>query len=98
MVDLTHAHHWILPAGVTNEDAEDSLGRCNCGLVEGGPNKPRAFLNTTRPPFSPAPLPAGTDAQPRVLDSFAAKINAMRVAVETANLVLDVRFVIQDTN
>lgn len=93
-VDLVHAHHWILP----EDDMEDSLGFCSCGLVEGSPSKPRAFLNTKYPSFSPAPLCRDTAVQPRVLDSFTAKINALQVAVETANLALGVRFVIQDTN
>lgn len=93
-VDLVHAHHWILPA----DGMEDSLGFCNCGLVEGDPSLPRAFLNTKYPQFSPAPVCRDTAVQPRVLDSFTAKINALQVAVETANLALDVRFVIQDTN
>lgn len=97
-VDLEHAHHWILPAESRMGDMEDSLGFCSCGLVEGGPNKPRAFLNTKYPQFSPAPLCRDAAVQPRVFDSFTAKINALQVAVETANLALDVRFVIQDTN
>lgn len=96
-VDLRHAHHWILPADVTKEDVEDGPGSCNCGLVEGGPSKPRAFLNTTYPQFCPASC-GDSAVQPRVLDSFTAKVNALQVAVETANLALDVRFVIQDTN
>lgn len=95
-VDLMHAHHWILPADGMREDMEDSLGFCNCGLVEGGQSK--AFLSTKYPQFSPAPLSRDTAVQPRVLDSFTAKINALQVAVETANLALDVQFVIQDTN
>ncbi|CAG09531.1 unnamed protein product [Tetraodon nigroviridis] len=97
-VDLKHAHHWILPADGGREDTEDSLGVCSCGLVEGGPGEPRAFLNTGYPHFSPAPLRRDAAVQPRVFDSFTAKINALQVAVETANLALDVRFVIEDTN
>lgn len=97
-VDLMHAHHWILPAVGMKEDTEESLGFCNCGLVEVSPSQPRALLNTKYPPFSPAPLGGATTVQPRVLDSFTAKINALQVAVETANLALDVRFIIQDTN
>lgn len=98
VMDLMHAHHWILPADAMREDMEDSLGLCGCGLVEGGHNKPRAYLSGRNPAFSPGPPPADTNAQPRVLDSFTAKLNALQVAVETANLALDVRFVIQDMN
>lgn len=98
VMDLTHAHHWILPADIMREGIEDTLGLCSCGLVEGGHNKPKAYLSTKIPAFSPGPPPADTTAQPRVLDSFTAKINALQVAVETTNLALDIRFVIQDMN
>lgn len=97
VMDLRHAHHWILPADVMREDTEDTLGLCSCGLVDGD-NKPKTYLSTKNPAFSPGPPSAGATARPRVLDSFTAKINALQVAVETANLALDVRFVIQDVN
>lgn len=97
VMDLMHAHHWSLTADVMKDDMEDTLGLCNCGLVEGGHNKPMAYLNTKYPEFSPAPR-TDTVVQLRVLDSFTAKLNALQVAVETANLVLDVRFVLQDMN
>lgn len=98
VMDLTHAHHWILPADVMREDSEDTLGLCSCGLVEGGHNQPQTYLSSTNPAFSPGPPCADPHRQPRVLDSFTAKVNALQVAVETANLALDVRFVIQDMN
>lgn len=98
LIDLTHAHHWTLPADVMKEDMEDGLGFCGCGLVESSPNKKWTYLNTKYPQFSPAPLSRDTTVQPLVLDSFTAKLNALQVAVETANLALDVRYVIQDMN
>lgn len=98
LIDLTHAHHWTLPADAVKEYMEDSLGYCGCGLVESSSNKKWTYLNTKYPQFSPAPLSEDTAVQPRVLDSFTAKLNALQVAVETANLALDVRYVIQDTN
>ena len=97
LMDLTHAHHWTHPAGVRTEHTEDSLGVCGCGLVESSPNQKWTYLNTKHTQFSPAP-PGVTALQPRVLDSFTAKLNALQVAVETANLALDVRYVIQDMN
>lgn len=98
LIDLTHAHHWTLPADVMKENMEDSFGVCGCGLVESSPNKKWTYLNSKYPQFSPAPLSRHTTVQPRVLDSFTAKLNALQVAVETANLALDVRYVIQDMN
>ncbi|XP_035520032.1 LOW QUALITY PROTEIN: McKusick-Kaufman/Bardet-Biedl syndromes putative chaperonin [Morone saxatilis] len=98
LIDLTHAHHWTVPADVIKEHMEDSLGFCGCGVMQSSPNKKWTYLSTKYPQFSPAPLLRDTTVQPRVLDSFTAKLNALQVAVETANLALDVRYVIQDTN
>lgn len=98
LIDLTHAHHWTLPADITKNDMEDSWGPCGCGLVGSSPNKKWTYLNTKYPQFSPAPLSRDPFVQPRVLDSFTAKLNALQVAVETANLALDVQYIIQDVN
>lgn len=98
LIDMTHAHHQTLPADVMKEHMEDSLDFCGCGLVESSPNKKWTYLNSKYPQFSPAPLSRDTTVQPRVLDSFTAKLNALQVAVETANLALDVRYIIQDMN
>ncbi|XP_028460194.1 molecular chaperone MKKS isoform X2 [Perca flavescens] len=98
LMDLTHAHHWSHPADVMEERMEDSSSVCGCGLVESSTNQKWTYLNTKYPQFSPAPLFRVPTVQPRVLDSFTAKLNALQVAVETANLALDVRYVIQDMN
>ncbi|GAA6213990.1 McKusick-Kaufman/Bardet-Biedl syndromes putative chaperonin [Lates japonicus] len=98
LIDLTHAHHWTLPADVTRGHMEDSLGFCGCGLVGSSPSNKWTYLNTKYTEFSPATLSRDTTVQPRVLDSFTAKLNALHVAVETANLALDVRYIIQDVN
>ncbi|XP_060943789.1 McKusick-Kaufman/Bardet-Biedl syndromes putative chaperonin [Limanda limanda] len=98
LIDLTHAHHWTLPADVLNRCVEDSLGFCGCGLVEGGSSKKWTYLNTKYAEFSPAALTTDSAVQPRVLDSFTAKLNALQVAVETANLALDVKYIIKDVN
>eukprot|EP00064_Thunnus_orientalis_P000441 superscaffoldBa00000022_g442 len=98
LIDLTCAHHWTLPADVMQEHMEDSLGLCGCGLVESSPSMKWSYLNTKYPEFSPAPLSRDTTLQPHVLDSFTAKLNALQVAVETANIALDVQYIIQDMN
>lgn len=98
LIDLTHAHHWTLPAGIMKEHMEDSLCSCGCGLVQSSPSKKWTYLNTKYAELPPAPLLRETTVHPRVLDSFTAKLNALQVAVETANLALDVRYIIQDVN
>ncbi|KAG7230032.1 hypothetical protein INR49_009752 [Caranx melampygus] len=97
-IDLTHAHHWMLPADVMTGCMEESLGCCGCGAVQSSPSKTWTSLNTEYTEFSPASLCRDTTVQPCVLDSFTAKLNALQVAVETANLALDVRYIIQDVN
>ncbi|KAM8859925.1 molecular chaperone MKKS [Spinachia spinachia] len=98
LMDLTHAHHWTHPADVMKEHVDESLGLCGCGLMEGSPDHRWTYLKTNYPQFSPAPLSRDPAVQPRVLDSFTAKFNALQVAVETANLALDVHYLIQDMN
>ncbi|XP_068597562.1 molecular chaperone MKKS [Brachionichthys hirsutus] len=98
LIDLTHAHRWAFPADGTKEHAGAILSLCGCGLVKSSPDKKWTYLNTKSPHFSPAPPSRDASLQPRVLDSFTAKVNAMQVAVETANLALDVQFIIQDVN
>ncbi|XP_022599599.1 McKusick-Kaufman/Bardet-Biedl syndromes putative chaperonin [Seriola dumerili] len=96
LIDLIYAHHWTLPADAMTGCVEDSLGFCGCGLMESSPSKKWTYLNTKYSEFSPASLCRDTTVQPCVLDSFTAKLNALQVAVETANLALDVRYIIQD--
>uniref|UniRef100_A0A3P8U2U0 MKKS centrosomal shuttling protein n=1 Tax=Amphiprion percula TaxID=161767 RepID=A0A3P8U2U0_AMPPE len=98
LIDLTHAHHWTLPADVLEEHMEDSLGFCGCGLVESSPSRRWIFQDTKYTEFSPVALVGESPVQPRVLDSFTAKLSALQVATETANLALDVRYIIQDVN
>lgn len=98
LLDLTHAHCWL-----TEEDAHSqttTLHPCCCGLVKERPDLEKNFLNI---PLKAAghsflPAPVTSDLQPRLLDSYTAKLNALNVAVETANLVLSARFIIRDVN
>ncbi|CDQ96339.1 unnamed protein product [Oncorhynchus mykiss] len=98
LVDLSYAHHW---SALQRGDGDEVPATCGCGLVERSarPGLEWTPLNT-RYPSRPAPLVVGkaTPPQLRVLDSFTAKLNALQVAVEMANLVLDIRYVIQDVN
>lgn len=98
LMDLTHAHCWV-----TEEDAHlqtTALHPCNCGLVKERTDLEKIFLNTplktAHQSFLPAPITS--DVQPGLLDSYTAKLNALNVAVETANLVLSARYIIRDMN
>ncbi|XP_018595518.1 molecular chaperone MKKS isoform X2 [Scleropages formosus] len=98
LMDLCHAHRWPTsaapPPGVSWAEL---VGSCGCGLISGQSNMEWTPLGTGHEPFPPAPL-INTASQPHVLDSFPAKLNALQVAVETANLILDLKYIIQDKN
>ena len=104
MVDLTHAHHWTVPVDEAPALEKGPLEKgplvhCGCGLVRGSSVERWTFLNTKYAEFSPAAPPGGpAAAQPAVLDCFAAKMNALQVAVETADLLQDIRYIVQDKN
>ncbi|XP_016335425.1 McKusick-Kaufman/Bardet-Biedl syndromes putative chaperonin-like isoform X2 [Sinocyclocheilus anshuiensis] len=88
LIDLTYAHRWV----------PDIYSKtCSCGLVEDRSNLEKTPLKTAYHTFSPVSL-ENTDSQPRILDSFSAKLNALNVAVEMANFVLDVKYIIKDIN
>lgn len=98
LMDLTHGHHWRLPAGVVAEEPSVGSSFCGCGLVKSSLSTRWTDLNTNFPDFSPEPLTVNVNLRPRVLDSYTAKLNALQVAVETANLTLDVQYLIRDVN
>lgn len=98
LMDLTHAHCWV-----AEEDAHSqttTFHACNCGLVKEKADLEKIFLNiplkTAYHSFLPARIKS--DVQPELLDSFTAKLNALNVAVETADLVLSVKYIIRDVN
>ncbi|CAL8359244.1 unnamed protein product [Boreogadus saida] len=100
VVDLTHGHHWAVPVDEAPDPEGRPSRRCGCGLVRASSVESWTFLNTKYAEFSPAAPPGGgaAAAQPAVLDCFAAKVNALLVAVETANLLQDIRYIVQDKN
>ncbi|KAM9809615.1 McKusick-Kaufman/Bardet-Biedl syndromes putative chaperonin [Syngnathus typhle] len=98
LIDLTFAHHWTLPKDVTQEDIESLDSKCGCGLMKSNQTKKWCHLNTKYAVFSPACLSQDGAVHVDVIDSFTAKLNALQVAIETANIVLDIRYTIQDMN
>ncbi|CAM4726067.1 unnamed protein product [Leuciscus chuanchicus] len=93
LIDLTYAHRWV-PDIYPQTTARQT---CGCGLVEDRSDLEKTPLNTACHTFSPVFL-ENTDNQPIILDSFSAKLNALNVAVEMANFVLDVKYIIKDIN
>lgn len=98
LMDLTHGHHWRFPTGVVSEEESVCSSSCGCGLVQSSQSTRWTYLNTNSPQFSTEPLTFNVHLWPRVLDSYTAKLNALQVAAETANLALDVQYIIRDEN
>lgn len=93
LIDLTYGHRWVMDISSQTEVKHT----CGCGLLEDRSNLEKTHLNTACQTFSPVFL-ENSDTQPKVLDSFSAKLNALNVAVEMASLVLDVKYIIKDVN
>ncbi|XP_062320344.1 McKusick-Kaufman/Bardet-Biedl syndromes putative chaperonin [Osmerus eperlanus] len=99
LIDLSHAHRWTVPRDEATRGRWGGVASaCGCGLLENRPGLDWTPLNCRYLEFPPAGVSRTSTAKPRLLDSFTAKLNALQVAVETANLVLDIRYIIQDVN
>ncbi|KAK1792608.1 hypothetical protein P4O66_012545, partial [Electrophorus voltai] len=90
LIDLTHGHCWVTAVDTDSET-------CSCGLSKNRPGLEKALLNTGSHSFFPAAINK-FDHQPKLLDSFTAKLSALNMAVEMASLVLDVKYIVKDVN
>ncbi|XP_049725853.1 McKusick-Kaufman/Bardet-Biedl syndromes putative chaperonin-like [Elephas maximus indicus] len=102
LTDRKYGHFWSVqsdsPAVV---NWPDLLSRCGCGLHSSQEELSWSFLRSTHHPFVPQnclPCEAANSASDLTVDCFTAKLSGLQVAVETANLILDLAYVIEDTN
>lgn len=102
LTDMKYGHFWSVQADSPSDvNWPDLLTRCGCGLHNSREELNWSFLRTSRHPFAPLPcLPheAVGSANNLTLDCFTAKLSGLQVAVETANLILDLSYVIEDKN
>lgn len=102
LTDMKYGHFWSVQADSPSVvNWPELLTRCGCGLYNSQEEHSWSFLRTARHPFAPLPyLPheAVGSANNLTLDCFTAKFNGLQVAVETANLILDLSYVIEDKN
>ncbi|KAM6163477.1 molecular chaperone MKKS [Rhynchocyon petersi] len=102
LTDLTYGHFWALPSDSPPLASwPDVLSRCGCGLHGSQEELNWSFLRSPHHPFLPQsslPPEAAGSARSLTLDCFSAKLNGLRVAVDTANLILDLAYVIEDKN
>ncbi|XP_043552539.1 McKusick-Kaufman/Bardet-Biedl syndromes putative chaperonin isoform X2 [Chiloscyllium plagiosum] len=101
-VDTKYSHRWsVLPKMPLHTDWSEVFSRCACGLYTAEPNLNWIVLGNRAEIVSlelPLERPSGYFPDQLVLDSYSVKLNALHVAVETANLIVDLRYVIQDQN
>ncbi|NWV39065.1 TCPQ protein, partial [Grantiella picta] len=102
LTDMVYGHCWFVPSGspcVPNWS--DLVSKCGCGIIGNTEDLNWRFL---RGQFG-SPITRGCPKEPSVkvtdlltLDCFAAKCSGLQVALETANLILDLSYIIEDQN
>ncbi|XP_075420106.1 molecular chaperone MKKS [Tenrec ecaudatus] len=102
LTDMKYGHCWSvqshLPAAV---NWPDLLSSCGCGSLSSEEQLSWSYLKGSHHPFMPQaclPQEAASSSSDLTLDCYTAKLNGLQVAVETANLILDLGYVIEDTN
>ncbi|XP_054552306.1 molecular chaperone MKKS [Talpa occidentalis] len=101
LTDMKYGHLWSVQANSPSVSWQDLLSRCGCGLYNSQEELNWSFLRSTHHSFMPQtclPHEAVRSTNNLTLDCFAAKISGLQVAVETANLILDLSYVIEDKN
>lgn len=102
LTDMKYGHFWSVQADCPSVvHWPDVLSRCGCGLYSSQEELNWSVLRSAQRPFAPQPcLPheAVGSANNLTLDCFTAKLSGLKVAVETANLILDLSYVIEDKN
>ncbi|NXX20312.1 TCPB protein, partial [Podargus strigoides] len=102
LTDMVYGHCWFVPSGFPSvSNWSDLVSKCGCGINGDTENLCWRLLQGQ----SGSPVIQGCPKEPSVkvadsltLDCFAAKCSGLQVALETANLVLDLSCVIEDQN
>ncbi|KAM5245665.1 molecular chaperone MKKS isoform 2-T2 [Ctenodactylus gundi] len=102
LIDMKYGHCWSARAGSPSVgNWPDLLLLCGCGVCHSQEELSWSFLKSTYHPFAPqTSLPWETtgSASSLTVDCLTAKLAGLQVAVETANLILDISYVIEDKN
>ncbi|KAM7327247.1 molecular chaperone MKKS [Alexandromys fortis] len=101
LIDMKYGHFWSGQAASASVNWPDMLSRCGCGLCNSQEGLSWSSLRSTYHPFAPQTClsqAAVDSASNLIVDCFTAKLSGLQVAVETANLILDLSYVIEDKN
>ncbi|NWQ65016.1 TCPQ protein, partial [Neopipo cinnamomea] len=102
LTDMVYGHCWFVPSGFPSvSNWSDVVSKCGCGTNGNTEDLGWRILEGQ----SCSPVIQGCPKEPSVkvtdfltLDCFAAKCSGLQVALETANLILDLSYVIEDQN
>ncbi|NXC56959.1 TCPB protein, partial [Aleadryas rufinucha] len=102
LTDTVYGHCWFVPSGSPCVSKwSDLVSKCGCGMNGNTEDLSWRFLQGQ---FG-SPVVQGCPKEPSVkvadlltLDCFAAKCSGLQVALETANLILDLSYIIEDQN
>uniref|UniRef100_UPI00398F281D molecular chaperone MKKS n=1 Tax=Pristiophorus japonicus TaxID=55135 RepID=UPI00398F281D len=101
-IDTMYGHRWsVQPNMPLHTDWPEVFSRCACGLYTAQQNLNWTVLGKRTAIVSlemPLEKPSEYFPDQLVLDSYTVKLNALQVAVETANLIVELQYVIQDQN
>lgn len=102
LTDMKYGHFWSVQADSPSPvNWPGLLSRCGCGIYNSQEELSWCFLRSTHHPFALEtclPHKAVGSANNLTLDCFTAKLGGLQAAVETANLILDLSYVIEDKN
>ncbi|XP_027739370.1 McKusick-Kaufman/Bardet-Biedl syndromes putative chaperonin isoform X2 [Empidonax traillii] len=102
LTDMVYGHCWFVPSGFPSvSNWSDVVSKCGCGINGNTGDLSWRILEGQ----SCSPVTQGCPKEPSVkvtdlltLDCFAAKCSGLQVALETANLILDLSYVIEEQN
>ncbi|XP_073409934.1 molecular chaperone MKKS [Dendrobates tinctorius] len=102
LTDFQDGHVWSVPPEASDGEYGGAGHTCGCQLLQNSNDLQWTVLGSPCPPFSPRTRteipPVLLAKETLILDSFSAKCNGIRVAVDTAGLILDLAYVVKDIN
>ncbi|KAM3931541.1 molecular chaperone MKKS [Leptodactylus fuscus] len=103
LTDLQDGHFWSIPPEASVDGKHIETGHmCGCHLLQRTDGLQWTVLGSPYQPFRPRDRaevsPILIAKKTLILDSYTAKCNAIRVAVDTACLILDLAYIVKDEN
>ncbi|XP_063774621.1 molecular chaperone MKKS [Pseudophryne corroboree] len=103
LTDLQDGHLWsVAPDANLDLHSAETVHHCGCQLLKRSDDLQWSVLGSTCQPFRPRHrtevFPLLMSNEPRIVDSFTAKYNGLKVAVDTTGLILDLAYIIKDAN